>query len=65
MVAKRKEIIEKLDQKITKKQAPDDEAIQSKIAEVAYYKAEKRGFEPSHEMEDWFEAENEIMSSDS
>jgi hypothetical protein len=32
---------------------PDREA---KIAELAYYKAESRGFEPGHELEDWFEA---------
>jgi hypothetical protein len=27
------------------------------IAEAAYYYAEKRGFEPGHELEDWLEAE--------
>jgi hypothetical protein len=27
------------------------------IAEAAYYRAEKRGFEPGHEIEDWLEAE--------
>ncbi len=32
----------------------------ARIAELAYYKAEKRGFEPGHEMEDWFEAEREL-----
>lgn len=37
---------------------PDREA---KIAELAYYKAESRGFEPGHEMEDWLEAEQEFM----
>jgi len=31
------------------------------IAELAYCKAEKRGFEPGHEMDDWFEAEQELM----
>lgn len=31
------------------------------IAEVAYYKAEKRGFEPGHEVEDWLEAEQEYL----
>lgn len=33
------------------------------IADCAYYKAEKRQFEPGHEMEDWFEAEKEILQS--
>jgi hypothetical protein len=32
----------------------------TRIAEIAYYKAEIRGFEPGHELEDWFEAEQEI-----
>jgi hypothetical protein len=31
----------------------------AKIAELAYFKAEKRGFEPGHEMEDWLDAERE------
>ena len=31
-----------------------------RIAELAYYKAESRGFEPGHEMEDWLEAEREL-----
>jgi hypothetical protein len=28
----------------------------------AYYKAEKRGFKPGHEIDDWLEAEQEIIS---
>lgn len=36
---------------------PDRDA---KVAELAYYKAESRGFEPGHELEDWFEAEQEF-----
>ena len=32
----------------------------SRIAENAYYKAEARGFEPGHELEDWLAAEGEI-----
>lgn len=34
-------------------------ACNERIAEMAYYKAEKRGFEPGHEMDDWLEAEQE------
>ncbi len=30
------------------------------IAERAYYRAEKRGFVPGHELEDWLAAEREI-----
>ena len=31
-----------------------------KIAEMAYYKAEQRGFEPGRDQEDWLEAEREL-----
>jgi hypothetical protein len=30
------------------------------IAELAYFRALKRGFEPGHEMEDWLAAEAEF-----
>lgn len=30
------------------------------IAESAYYRAEARGFEAGHELEDWLAAEREI-----
>jgi Protein of unknown function (DUF2934) len=30
------------------------------VAVTAYYKAEKRGFNPGHELDDWLEAEQEI-----
>jgi hypothetical protein len=33
---------------------------QIQIAELAYFRALNRGFEPGHEMEDWFEAEAEF-----
>jgi hypothetical protein len=32
-----------------------------KISEQAYLIAEARGFEPGHELEDWIEAESEVM----
>jgi hypothetical protein len=32
-----------------------------KIAELAYYKAESRGFSPGNELEDWLEAEREFL----
>jgi len=31
------------------------------IAEAAYYRAQRRGFEPGHELEDWVTAEGEIQ----
>jgi hypothetical protein len=37
---------------------PDRDAT---IAELAYYKAESRGFEPGHELDDWLEAERELL----
>ncbi|HLN48659.1 MAG TPA: DUF2934 domain-containing protein [Steroidobacteraceae bacterium] len=30
------------------------------IAEAAYFAAQSRGFEPGHELEDWFAAEREV-----
>lgn len=33
---------------------------EARIAELAYFKAEKRGFEPGYELADWFEAAQEI-----
>jgi hypothetical protein len=32
-----------------------------RITELAYLKAESRGFEAGHELEDWLEAEQELM----
>jgi len=37
---------------------PDRDAV---IAECAYYKAERRGFVPDHELEDWLDAEQEFL----
>jgi hypothetical protein len=31
------------------------------ISVNAYYRAEKRGFEPGYELDDWLEAEQEII----
>jgi hypothetical protein len=32
------------------------------IAEAAYYKAEKRGFYPGNDLQDWLEAKSEIIA---
>lgn len=39
-------------------QSPDER--RSRIAEAAYYRAERRGFEPGRELEDWVVAESEV-----
>ncbi|MGD0960054.1 MAG: DUF2934 domain-containing protein [Methylomonas sp.] len=36
----------------------------AKIAELAYYKAANRNFEPGREMDDWLEAEQEYMQGE-
>jgi hypothetical protein len=36
----------------------EDRAVS--ISKLAYLKAERRGFEPGHELEDWLAAENEV-----
>ena len=36
---------------------------QRSVANAAYYLAEKRGFEPGRELEDWFAAESLIAVS--
>ena len=30
------------------------------IADIAYFKAQQRGFVPGHELDDWYEAEQEL-----
>ena len=37
------------------------EETRRKIAEAAYFRAKQRNFEPGHELEDWIEAESEVM----
>jgi Protein of unknown function (DUF2934) len=36
--------------------------VQVWIAEAAYYRAERRGFEPGRETEDWLAAEAEVLA---
>ena len=38
----------------------DLEEFREMVAPDADYRAEKRGFEPGHEIDDWLEAEKEI-----
>jgi hypothetical protein len=37
--------------------------LEERIAVLAYYKAERRGFVGDHELEDWLEAEKELNSA--
>lgn len=42
---------------------PTGSARDGMIAMAAYYRAERRGFAPGHDLEDWFAAEAEITAS--
>ena len=48
------------------KKAPEsnDNDLCARIAVRAYYKAESRGYEPGHEIQDWLEAEAEEAEQD-
>jgi hypothetical protein len=37
------------------------EEVRRQIEEAAYYRAKQRGFQPGHELEDWVQAESEVM----
>jgi hypothetical protein len=41
---------------------PSAREIYEMIREAAYYRAEKRGFAPGLEAEDWLQAEAEVMA---
>ncbi len=53
-------IISEMASQVAMEGAVDFETKQLMIAEAAYYCAEKRGFGPGHELEDWLEAEARI-----
>jgi hypothetical protein len=42
--------------------AMDPDKFNAMVTERAYFKAEKRGFAPGHELDDWLEAEKEISN---
>ena len=44
-----------------KDQPPSPEELWKQIAEAAYYKAKARNFAPGGEVQDWIEAEAEVM----
>jgi hypothetical protein len=37
------------------------EDTRRRIAEAAYFRAKERNFEPGHELEDWVDAESQVM----
>jgi hypothetical protein len=37
------------------------EEMRRLISEAAYYRAKQRGFQPGHELEDWIQAEAEVI----
>ena len=41
--------------------AASPEEIRKLIEEAAYYRAVERGFTPGHELEDWVQAEFEVL----
>jgi len=41
----------------------EDEAKRRQIAEIAYFSAERRGFSPGYELDDWLQAEQEVETS--
>jgi hypothetical protein len=42
-----------------------NEAQRQRIEQEAYYRAERRGFAPGHELEDWLAAERELLAQES
>ena len=40
---------------------PSTEEVRKLISEAAYYRAKRRGFVPGHELEDWIQAEAEVL----
>jgi len=43
--------------------APSEHTLAQAISLAAYYRAEARGFEPGHEVEDWVEAERQVADA--
>ena len=43
--------------------SPEQHDRQQRVAEAAYYLAERRGFQPGHEREDWLEAEKQVRAT--
>lgn len=47
--------------KLEQREIPSfSESREARIAEQAYWRAERRGFSPGHELEDWLHAEKDV-----
>lgn len=52
--------------KLQEREIPSfSESREARIAEAAYWRAEKRGFQPGHELDDWLDAERSVDGSES
>ncbi len=53
------------DSSLERREIPSySDSREARIAERAYWRAERRGFEPGRELDDWLEAEREVDSDD-
>lgn len=52
--------------KLQRREIPSfSETREARIAERAYWRAERRGFAPGHELDDWLSAEQDVDSDQS
>ena len=64
MAAKKERVPSKPPGKPSKPKAParaTPQDLRQLISEAAYYRAKRRGFAPGHELDDWIQAEAEVM----
>ena len=57
-----REILQEETAELAEARSPSPEEQQRLIAQRAYYRAQRRNFEPGHELEDWLEAEAELKA---
>ncbi|MGR9087740.1 MAG: DUF2934 domain-containing protein [Gammaproteobacteria bacterium] len=53
---------ENLSPNLTADEVMNTDEFRAMVEERAFFKAQKRGFEPGHELDDWLEAEKEILN---
>lgn len=61
MAAKKERVSSKPPSKPRAPARATPENLRQLISEAAYYRAKRRGFAPGHELEDWIQAEAEVM----
>ena len=57
-----REILQEEAAELAEARSPSPEEQQRLIAQRAYYRAQRRNFEPGHELKDWLEAEAELKA---